>query len=269
MPLKKSAKANGSYGAWIGRVEDVARVGGVIEAGVRDLAEAWVKDKGAAAGERRRGYSLRTGRELAKDVAQAAAEAGAAAAAEVDPLVEATVVEREFDHTITGNVEEVLIGLDPEDVVSVTLATPYALRDTAQISVALSKDGARWRVSGADNAWVRGMSSLVDSAVRKQVPWWRWLGNDGLRFVVWMVSTYSAFFGGAVTANQYLPSAWAVAVGGAVALATALLGIGLARSMRRFQLVRPGERAFTTTTLAFAGALSVEFLVGIVANLAS
>jgi hypothetical protein len=256
---------------WVGSLEELLRVAALIERLAASRVEAFVAEEAAEAslGAERLAERLGWGRDqMAAETADAITVAEASARERLTPLVEATVIEREFDHRITGSVDEALQDVDVRNVASVTFSTPMALRRHASVSASFAHDrGVRWEVAGEDATWVRGAAAEIAGEVGRNVPRWSFLRSDWFQVTAVQAAGYGLFFlaAFAMARNANGRPALSIAVGLLAGVLAAAVAILFFKSVRGFELggSQSGRR------ISYGSLLIVQFVLGILVNLVS
>jgi hypothetical protein len=269
--VERRARAEGGGLVWTGLLDELLRVASLMDRLAAPHVEALVAEEAAEASAAAARLAERVGwgrDQMEAETASAVTDAETRARGRLTPLVEATVVEREFDHRITGSVAEALPGVDVRNVASVTFSTPTALRRHASVSVSFAHDrGVRWEVAGEDATWVRGAAGEIASEVRRNVPRWSFLRADWFRIPMVQLIGYGMFVLGAIATERHVDRSVGVSfsVGLLAGLSSAAAAVIFFKSVRGFEL--GGSRS--GRMISSASLLIVQVLIGVLVNTVS
>lgn len=169
-----------------------------------------------------------------------------------------------------GRPMQILDYLTHLDVQELELIAPagYGLRD--RVSVHFDDDGVRVVASSADSRWTSAAIAQVTEAVRRRVPWWRWMRS--LWFLIPLIAVTVTFLtfsaASAVPADAIDKSVLSVLTVVATWTLTPLSVWAATKALPPFEL-SAAERPRGTRVFYVLGSTALSFIVGILVNAVS
>lgn len=169
-----------------------------------------------------------------------------------------------------GRPSEIVGYLTHLDVRELEFETPAGSGTGHRVSVRFDEEGVRITASSTDSRWTSAAMSQVTEAVRRRVPWWRWMRS--LWFLIPMMAIASVFLVASVVSavpkgtvdNGVLTP---VFLGGAWVL-TPLAVWGATKALPPFELTS-SERPTGARVFYVLGSTLASFGIGVVVNLVS
>lgn len=169
-----------------------------------------------------------------------------------------------------GRSSDIVDYLTHRDVRELELSAPAGSGSGHHVSVRFDEDGVRITASSADSRWTSAALTQVTEAVRRRVPWWRWMRS--LWFLIPLLAVASVFLMasvvGAVPRGAVDSSVLSVLFVVGVWALTPLAVWGASKALPPFEMTS-SERPTGTRVFYVLGSAVASFVLGIIVNLVS
>lgn len=277
-PYRQVAEISLTLPGWVGDVDDLARIVGIVDALAND---AVAKAQGAAASPARRTeYVNRLPSEWGDETLETYWQKRVTDhQKEIIEALKTTLVvkHRRFGRELKGEPVQVLADADVDDVIEVQLLAGSIYGDSSGgygVETRFTRsDGCELRAKGEDPNWVASVESRIKDELQRRRPGYWWLRKSLVAYALGWVVLAPVFVWMVVLVGG-LPvdarSGILGLTGWVITFLAAAVALGVRKALPAFELVRAGKQArgarivgIAISVIAWVSALVIPFMLDI------